>query len=64
MLWDSLDSAENSICKTPDNRFIIDAIAASNMRTSIYAQYPELAKFKLEKILYPNGAKMGQRFLA
>ncbi len=46
-----------------DNRFIIDAIAASNLRTSVYAQLPELAKFKLEKILYPKGAKMRQRFL-
>lgn len=48
----------------PDNQFIIDAIAASNIRTSIYAQFPELAKFKLEKILYPNGVKMRQRFLS
>lgn len=46
-----------------DNRFIIDAIAASNMRTSVYAQLPELAKFKLEKVFYPQGAKMRQRFL-
>ena len=46
-----------------DNRFIIDAIAASNMRTSVYAQIPELAKFKLEKIFYPQGARMRQRFL-
>lgn len=49
--------------KTSDNRFIVDAIAASNIRTSIYAQFPELAKFKLEKIFYPNGAKMRERFL-
>ncbi|KAG6986541.1 hypothetical protein G7Y79_00078g099950 [Physcia stellaris] len=46
-----------------ENRFIIDAIAASNMRTSVYAQIPELAKFKLEKVFYPQGAKMRQRFL-
>ncbi|KAL8792649.1 MAG: hypothetical protein Q9195_004777 [Heterodermia aff. obscurata] len=46
-----------------DNRFMIDAIAASNLRTSVYAQIPELAKFKLEKILYPQGTRMRQRFL-
>ncbi|OCK81164.1 cytochrome P450 [Lepidopterella palustris CBS 459.81] len=45
------------------NHFLIDAIAASNVRTSIYAQFPELAKFKLEKILYPNGCIMRQKFL-
>lgn len=47
----------------PDNRFIIDAIAASNIRTSVYVQYPELAKFKAEKVLYPNGSKLRKRFL-
>ena len=46
-----------------DNRFLIDAIAASNLRTSVYAQLPELAKFKLEKIFYPKGSKMRQQFL-
>lgn len=49
--------------ESPENRFIIHGIAASNLRTSIYVQIPELAKFKLEKILYPNGTKMRQRFL-
>ena len=46
-----------------DNRFIIDAIAASSLRTSVYAQIPELAKLKLEKVLYPQGANMREQFL-
>lgn len=49
--------------KDPENRFIIHGIAASNVRTAIYAQYPQLAKFKLEKILYPNGTRIRQKFL-
>ena len=47
----------------PENRFLIEAIAASNIRTSIYAQFPDLAKFRLEKILYPRGYIMRQKFL-
>ena len=46
-----------------DNRFLIDAIAASNLRTSVYAQFPELTKYKLEKVLYPRGYIMRQKFL-
>ena len=46
-----------------DNRFLIDAIATSNIRTSIYAQFPELAKFKMERILYPRGYILRKRFL-
>ena len=47
----------------PDNHFIIDAIAASNIRTSIYCQFPALSKLKLEKILYPRGSVMRKKFL-
>ena len=47
----------------PENRFIIKAIAASNVRTSIYCQFPQLAALKLEKILYPRGSEMRQKFL-
>ncbi|KAL6808086.1 cytochrome P450 [Trichoderma afarasin] len=47
----------------PDNHFIIHAIAASNMRTSIYCQFPALSKLKLEKILYPRGSAMRKKFL-
>ena len=46
-----------------ENRFLIKAIAASNIRTSIYGQFPELAKYKLEKVLYPKGYAMRQKFL-
>lgn len=46
----------------PDNRFITDAVAAASLRSGVYSQYPELAKFKLEKIIYPNGSKMYEKF--
>jgi cytochrome P450 len=47
----------------PDNHFIIHAIAASNLRTSIYCQFPQLSKLKLEKVLYPRGSEMRRKFL-
>ena len=46
-----------------EHRFLVDAIAASNVRTSVYAQFPRLADLKLEKILYPKGTQMRERFL-
>ena len=46
-----------------ENRFLIDAIAASNIRTSIYAQFPELAKLRLERIFYPRGYILRKRFI-
>lgn len=44
------------------NKFLPDAIVASNVRTSLFVQYPELAKLKLEKLLYPQGSLMRRRF--
>ena len=46
-----------------ENRFLIDAIAASNIRTSIYAQFPELAKLRLERIFFPRGYILRKKFL-
>ena len=34
------------LLEKPDDRSIIDAIEASNVRSSVYAQLPELAKIQ------------------
>ena len=46
----------------PDNRFLIEAVTAASHRSGVYLQYPELARLKLEKVLYPRVARMRQKF--
>jgi len=46
-----------------ENRYVVDAIFAANRRTSVYIQYPELAKWKLENYFFSSAVKQGQRFL-
>ncbi|KAH8807260.1 cytochrome protein [Xylogone sp. PMI_703] len=47
----------------PKNRYVMDAIFAVNKRASVYIQYPELAKYKLERLVSPSSVKTGQKFL-
>lgn len=47
----------------PDNHFLIDAVIATSHRSGVYGQYPALAKFKLEKLLYPKTAWMREKYL-
>lgn len=47
----------------PQNRFLVDAISAANLRSSIYSEFPELAKLRLEDILYRDDGNMRQQFV-
>ncbi|KAF4636423.1 hypothetical protein G7Y89_g1665 [Cudoniella acicularis] len=48
----------------PDNHFLLDAVEATSHRSGVYGQYPGLAKYKLEKLLYPKSAWMRERYLS
>ena len=48
----------------PDNRFLINAVTAASTRSAVYGQFPDLAKAKLDKILYPNASAMRERFMS
>ena len=50
--------------KETRNRFIVDVIRSMNMRTGIYAQYPDLTRLGLEIVQYPIQRGVRQRALA
>ncbi|KAK7184478.1 cytochrome P450 [Paraphaeosphaeria sporulosa] len=47
----------------PTNRFLIDAVTAASHRSAVYGQFPDLAKVKLEKILYPRASSMRMKYM-
>jgi cytochrome P450 len=47
----------------PDNRFLIDAVTAASHRSAVYGQFPDLAKAKLDKILYPGVSSMRMKYM-
>lgn len=46
-----------------DYRFMIDAVGAASRRGAVCIQFPALAKFQLDKLLYPKTAWLRQKFL-
>ena len=50
--------------KETRNRFIVDVIRSMNMRTGIYAQYPDLTRLGLEIVQHPIQRELRQRALA
>lgn len=46
----------------PDNRFVLETVDATSIRHGAYQQYPGIARFKIEKLLYPHGAMMFEKY--
>jgi cytochrome P450 len=46
----------------PENRFLLDAVTAASHRSAVFGQFPDLAKTKLDKILYPHASRMRTRY--
>ncbi|KAI9848834.1 MAG: hypothetical protein M1837_006350 [Sclerophora amabilis] len=60
---DLIFGSDYDLLGKPDNRFVVDAIEASNVRVSVLLQAPEAITGRLDKWLFPESIQGRDRFI-